>query len=162
MIKKFFKDITGITAKEEENARISLSVQELITRELEAAAERKLIASEKRKAAKATKKEEELAKLTPKEIADKRKEAWVDVTGFKVNPEDIKHGFYELDWNSYFIIKLKEEGYGFDGDPDEEIVDRWFREICLNVAAEAGIDMTDRSAGYINVTKLMDGKAEVR
>ena len=57
---------------------------------------------------------------------------------------------------------MKKEGYGYDGDPDEEIVDRWFRDICINAATDAGIDMTDRSSGYINVTKLTGGKAEVK
>ena len=31
------------------------------------------------------------------------------------------------------MLQLKQEGYGADGDLDEEIVDRWFRELCANV-----------------------------
>lgn len=158
MIKKFFKDITGITAKEEEKALWKKLDEELAAAE-KLKEEKRIIAAEKRKAKK--EKEAEL-KLTPKEIATKRKEPWVDVIGFKVNQDNIKNGFYELDWNEYFITQLKSEGYGYEGDPDEEIVDRWFRDICLNVANEVGIDMTDRSSGYINVTKLTGGKAEVK
>ena len=31
---------------------------------------------------------------------------------------------------------LFRSGYGADGDPDEEIVDRWFRELCANVVVD--------------------------
>ncbi len=152
MIKKFFKDITGITAKEEAERQAREQAY------IEAEAKKKEAAA-KRKA-----KQEKVndSKLSPKEIATKRKEPWVDVVGFKVNQDNIRNGFYELDWNEYFINELKKEGYGFDGDPEEEIVSRWFRDICTNAAAQEGIDMTDRSAGYINVTKLVGGKAEVK
>ncbi len=82
----------------------------------------------------------ELAKLTPKDRATKKKEPWVTVLNTHVNKDDIKNGFFELDWNEYFIVKLKQEGYGFDGDKDEEIVDRWFRELCANVVMDEGIN----------------------
>jgi len=55
---------------------------------------------------------------------------------------------------------LKQAGYGFDGDPDEEIVDRWFRDIVRNMLAEEGMDTT-RGAGYINVVPISQGKSEV-
>lgn len=99
---------------------------------------------------------------TQKDIATKLKEPWVDVISFKINQDNIRNGFYELDWNDYFIIELKKEGYGYDGDPDEEIVGRWFRDICINAAAMEGVDMDERSAGYINVAKLTGGKMEIR
>lgn len=152
MIKKFFKDITGITAREE-RLKVEAELQKI---EAEQAAIKRKEAAEKRRAKK------EIEQLSPKDVATKRKEPWVDVIGFKVNQDNIKNGFYELDWNEYFIIQLKKEGYGYDGDPDEEIVSRWFRDICINAAAEEGIDMSDRSTGYINVTKLTGGRAEVK
>ena len=159
MIKKFFKNITGITAKEEKIK----AEQDYIKMEEEKATllkqQKRKESAEKRKTKK--NKESEL-NLSPKDIANKRKEPWVDVVGFKVNQDNIRNGFYELDWNEYFIVELKKEGYGYDGDPDEEIVGRWFRDICINAAAEEGIDMSDRSSGYINVTKLTGGKAEVK
>lgn len=96
-------------------------------------------------------------RLTPKEIATKRKEPWVDVISFNVNRDNIRNGFYELDWNDYFIIELKKEGYGYDGDPDEEIVSRWFRDICLNAAAAEGVDMSNRASGIIDVSKFAKG-----
>ena len=59
------------------------------------------------------------------------------------------------------MLKLRREGYGFEGDRDEEVVDRWFRTLCKDVAGEEGVDMTDRGAGYINVKKIAEGKSEV-
>jgi len=103
----------------------------------------------------------EEAKMTPKERATARGEPYVAVLDTKINPDNIRNGFFELDWNDLFVLKLKQEGYGFDGDPEEEIVDRWFRALCKDVAAEEGIDMTDRGAGFINVQKLANGKSEV-
>ena len=87
-------------------------------------------------AAERAKEAEETAKLSPKDRATKLKEAWVGVLNTHVNKDNIRNGFFELDWNQQFVLKLKQEGYGFDGDKDEEIVDRWFRELCANVVVD--------------------------
>lgn len=106
------------------------------------------------------KQEEAMAKLTPKERATARGEAWVDVLETHVNKDNIRNGFFELDWNQEFIAQLKQAGYGFDGDPEEEIVDRWFRDLARNMLSEDGLD-TSRGAGYINVSRLPNGRAQV-
>ena len=80
--------------------------------------------------------EQELAKLTAKDRATRKKEPWVGVLNTHVNQDNIRNGFFELDWNEHFVLKLKQEGYGTDGDKDEEIVDRWFRELCANVVVD--------------------------
>ena len=80
--------------------------------------------------------QEELAKLSPKERATRKKEPWVGVIDTHVNKDNVRNGFFELDWNEPFVLKLKQEGYGVDGDLDEEIVDRWFRELCANVVVD--------------------------
>jgi len=80
--------------------------------------------------------EAEKAKMAPKDRATKLKEPWVGVLETHVNKDNIRNGFFELDWNEYFVLKLRQEGYGFDGDPEEEIVDRWFRELCANVVVD--------------------------
>jgi len=103
---------------------------------------------------------EEQAKMTPKDRATAKGEPWVSVLDTHVNKDNIKNGFFELDWNDLFIVQLKQAGYGFDGDPDEEIVDRWFRDIVRNMLAEEGMDTT-RGAGYINVVPISQGKSEV-
>lgn len=76
------------------------------------------------------------AKLTPKERANRKKEPWVSVIETHVNKDNVRNGFFELDWNEHFVLQLKQEGYGADGDLDEEIVDRWFRELCANVVVD--------------------------
>lgn len=104
---------------------------------------------------------EELAKLTPKERATAKGEPWVAVLDTHVNKDNIRNGFFELDWNPEFIVQLKQAGYGFDGDPEEEIVDRWFRDLATNMLVEAGQNPS-RGAGYININRLGDGKAEIQ
>ena len=76
------------------------------------------------------------AKLSPKERATRKKEPWVGVIETHVNKDNVRNGFFELDWNDLFVLKLKQEGYGEDGDKDEEIIDRWFRELCANVVVD--------------------------
>ena len=76
------------------------------------------------------------AKLSPKERATRKKEPWVGVLETHVNKDNVRNGFFELDWNDLFVLKLKQEGYGEDGDKDEEIIDRWFRELCANVVVD--------------------------
>ena len=104
---------------------------------------------------------EEQAKATPKERATARGEPWVAVLDTHVNKDNIRNGFFELDWNPEFIVQLKQAGYGFDGDPEEEIVDRWFRDLAGNMLAEAGQDPQKTIGGYINVNRLGNGRAEV-
>jgi hypothetical protein len=106
--------------------------------------------------------EAELAKLTPKERATKKGEPYIAVLDTHVNKDNIRNGFFELDWNELFVLKLKQEGYGFEGDPEEEIVDRWFRDIVRNMLTEEGIAEPERvGSGFINVTPLAKGKSEV-
>ena len=89
-----------------------------------------------------------------------RGEPWVAVLDTKVNPDNVRNGFFELDWNDLFIAELKKSGYGFDGDPEEEIVDRWFRDIVQNMLGEEGLDPS-RPAGFINVNRITKNKSEV-
>lgn len=149
MMKNFFKKLTGLDKLEEKLEQ---------TNNLIAETEKK--AEEAVKAAEEAKKAEELAKMTPKERATAKGEPWVSVLDTHVNKDNIKNGFFELDWNDLFIVQLKQAGYGFDGDPDEEIVDRWFRDIVKNMLSDEGLDTT-RGAGYINVVPISQGKSEV-
>jgi hypothetical protein len=98
-------------------------------------------------------------KLSPKELATERKEPWVQVLETHVNKDNLRNGFFELDWNDYFVIQLREAGY--KGESDEEIVDAWFSELCRNVGAESGVDMERRGSGYVNRALRDDGKTEV-
>ena len=101
-----------------------------------------------------------LKKKDPKAYATRRKAPWVNVLDVKVNKENVRNGFFELDWNKYFIKQLLEAGYGEEADPEEEVVDRWFRDIVYNMLEAEGMD-TNRNAGYINVVPISKGKSEV-
>jgi len=123
----------------------------------------KLVRDKKAEEEKAKFEEEKLEflkKKDPKEYATKRKQPWVSVLDVQVNEENIRNGFFELDWNEYFIQQLLEAGYGTDADPEEEIVDRWFKDIVYNMLVDEGLD-TDRGAGYINVVPIDKRRSEV-
>jgi hypothetical protein len=132
MFKKLFERITGLDQVREETARAEQLLQDAINATATAQQATYLAEEEAKKAAE----EAELAKLNPKERATRKKEPWVGVLDTHVNKDNIRNGFFELDWNDHFVLKLKQEGYGADGDKDEEIVDRWFRELCANVVTD--------------------------
>ena len=121
-------------------------------------AEEKRLAEEK--AALEEKEMEQLKVRNPKEYATRKKEPWVSVLDVKVNEDNVRNGFFEMDWNKYFIEQLIQAGYGTEADPEEEIVDRWFRDIVYNMLSEEGLD-TNRNSGYINVVPISKGKSEV-
>lgn len=148
-MKNILKRIFGITEMERalEETRKQIEQVEANKKQAEEAAEAAL-------------KEAAEAKMTPKERANARNEPWVSVLDTKVNKDNVRNGFFELDWNDLFIVQLKQAGYGFDGDPEEEIVDRWFRDIVRNMLTDEGLDPT-RGSGYINVVPISKGKSEV-
>jgi hypothetical protein len=115
--------------------------------------EAKKVSNLVKKEANKAKKEAEMAKLPPKELATAKGEPWVAVLETHVNKDNIRNGFFELDWNDLFIVKLRQEGYGFDGDPAEEIVDRWFRDLARNMLISEGQD-PNTSVGSLDVSKL--------
>jgi hypothetical protein len=119
------KKLLGIDKIEQDLAQAKLALEEAQAKQIEA-----------EKATRLAQEQEELAKLTPKERSTRKKEPWVGVLNTHVNPENIRNGFFELDWNEHFVLQLKQEGYGANGDLDEEIVDRWFRELCANVVVD--------------------------
>ena len=125
MMKRFIEKLFGID-------KIKAETEAAIKQ----ASEATKIAQDATTAAERATKAEEIAKLSPKDRATKLKEPWVGVLNTHVNKENVRNGFFELDWNDLFVLKLKQEGYGFDGDKDEEIVDRWFRELCANVVVD--------------------------
>ena len=144
-MKQFIKKLFGIKepiVRTAEDARHAEEIEQL------AADESKRLAEEKR-----------IAKLTPKELATEKKEPWVAVLDTHVNKDNIRNGFFELDWNEYFVLQLRASGY--NGETDEAIVDQWFSELCRNVGAADGVDMERRGSGFINVNNLGNGRTEV-
>jgi hypothetical protein len=122
---KIVKKLLGIDKIEHDLLKAQEALEEAKAKQIEA-----------EKAAQLALEQEELSKLSPKERATRKKEPWVGVLNTHVNKDNVRNGFFELDWNDHFVLQLKQEGYGADGDKDEEIVDRWFRELCANVVVD--------------------------
>ena len=133
-MKNFIKKLTGL---EEEQKKLDKDKKELAQQE-----------------------EKLLSKRDPKEYATRKKQPWVGVLDVKVNEKNVRNGFFELDWNKYFIKQLIDAGYGVSNDNEEEIVDRWFRDIVGNILDDDGLDK-DRGSGYINVVPISKGKSEI-
>ena len=144
----FIKRLFGIDKIEERADRMEKAAQQMA----------KHVDEANKKVAETEAKLTEVLK-TPKEIATEKKEPWVAVLDTHINAENIRNGFFELDWNEYFVLQLKSAGY--KGKSDEEIVDQWFSELCRNVGAEEGVNMDRRGSGFVDVTSLGNGKAEV-
>jgi hypothetical protein len=152
---KFIKKLFGIDKIEE-------AISEAETRMIQAADEtaaQQREAERARQAALQAQEEERLSKLGPKALATEKKEPWVGVLETHVNQENVRNGFFELDWNEYFVVQLRSAGYA--GASDEEVVDKWFQELCRNVGSETGIDMERRGSGYVNRALRDDGRTEV-
>lgn len=126
---------------------------------IEVAKQAVIAANEATEAAKAAQEAERLAKLGPKELATEKKEPWVAVLNTHVNKDNIRNGFFELDWNEYFVLELRNAGY--TGDSEEQVVDAWFKTLCSDVANEDAVNMDRRGAGFINTKFLDNGKTEV-
>jgi hypothetical protein len=93
-------------------------------------------------------KPKETAILSPKEAATARGEPWVAVMDTHVNKDNIRNGFFELDWNEYFVLQLRSNG--FQGETEEAVVDQWFQELCRNIGSEADINMDRRGKSEIS------------
>ena len=83
-----------------------------------------------------------------KAVATIRKEPWVNVVKMGVNPSNVAAGYFELDWNDEFIAMLHENGYV--GQSDEEVVNKWFNDVCRTVLIQEkadqdyGLEQTER------------------
>ena len=85
-----------------------------------------------------------------KQQATKRKEPWVAVLDTHINPDNIRNGFFELDWNNEFIERLLDAGY--KGETNEQIVDAWFKTIARQILEDQGVS-GDREIGTINIKR---------
>ena len=152
---KIIKKLFGIDKIEEAiteaEARMNQAVEETAAQQRES--------ERARQAALQAQEEERLAKLGPKALATEKKEPWVAVLDTHVNKDNIRNGFFELDWNEYFVLQLKEAGY--QGDTEEAVVDQWFQELCKGVGSESDINMERRGSGYINVNNIGNGRSEI-
>lgn len=163
-MKQFLKNLFGITEMERAIAETQQRIVEA-EQAKKAAEEKALQVIEEARLAN----EEAEAKLkialeksgvdSSKEEATERGEPWVAVLDTKINKDNVRNGFFELDWNEYFVVQLKLAGYS--GSSEEQIVDAWFQDLCRNIGAEQGVDMERRGSGYINVNNIGNGKSEI-
>jgi len=94
-----------------------------------------------------------------KAVAEIKDEPWVEVKHMEVNPEDVKAGYMELDWNDQFVAMLHAQGYS--GDSDESVVNKWFNDICTTVLMQENADMDfglqSTNQDLINIRYITDG-----
>jgi len=69
-----------------------------------------------------------------KRLATLKGEPWVTVINMDFTKGTSLEGSFELDWNEFFVEKLKAEGY--NAINPEATVNMWFMELCRNVALE--------------------------
>ena len=103
-------------------------------------------------------------KKSEKEIATAKGEPYVAILSMDVDPEDINNGAFELDWNEKFIANLVRAGYQQkQNEEDHVIVDRWFQNVCRNVALETYEQaQADPEIRYTQSRDLGDGYTEVK
>ena len=87
-----------------------------------------------------------------------------------IDPNNINSGAFELDWNDKFLLNLVKAGYKKRADDtDNDIVDRWWTQVCRNTVLEVyeqqQADPTNREADLMRPTlnrrDLGDGRAEI-
>lgn len=103
---------------------------------------------------------------TEKEIANEKGEPYVSILRMEIDPTDVNNGSFELDWNDKFIINLIKSGYKQrEDDTDQIIVDRWFQNVCRNVALEIyeqqQADPTNRDMRVVRSRDIGDGRTEI-
>lgn len=106
-------------------------------------------------------------KKTDKELATERDEPYVSVLSVELDPNNVGAGAFELDWNDKFVAKLVRAGYQVKpNEPDSDIVDRWFQDVCRHVVLETyqnieAMNPNTNQARPIQRKDLGNGKTEV-
>jgi hypothetical protein len=74
-----------------------------------------------------------------KRAATIKGEPYIAVINSNFKPEDKLDGLYfEFDWNDLWIAELKANGY--QGFTDDQIVERWFQDLCRGVVDSGDIE----------------------
>jgi hypothetical protein len=104
--------------------------------------------------------------LSAKEKATQAGEPYINILSMDIDPNDINSGAFELDWNNKFILNLVRAGYKYkDSDTDIDLVNRWFSQICRNIALEVYeqvvADPLNREVRPVQKRDLGNGRTEV-
>ena len=99
--------------------------------------------------------------ISDKDAATKAGEPWVKVLSVSVDADNVGQGSFDLDWNEIFVARLVKAGY--KGKNDIEIVDQWFRQLCLGIVQETfEQEMADPDKrAQFNRKDLGNGRTEV-
>jgi hypothetical protein len=108
------------------------------------------------------KKKEPKPELSAKDLATMAGEPYVAVLSVEVDKENIGNGAFELDWNDKFIASLVRAGYQVrPNEPENEIVDRWFQDVCRNVVLETFEQLEANNPRGINRKDIGNGRTEI-
>lgn len=110
--------------------------------------------------------EKKQPELSAKDKATQAGEPYISVVSMEIDPNNVNAGAFELDWNSMFITQLVKAGYmKKKEDTDQDIVDRWFSDVCRNVVLELyqqqQADPENRSIRNVSTRDLGNGRTEV-
>lgn len=83
--------------------------------------------------------------------ADLNKEPYVSVIGIDFDDKNPSKGYFELDFNEYFVEYLANNGY--DGIEPEEIVNEWFSDLCKNIVLEDMMDENGNPKSFLTDSK---------
>lgn len=109
-----------------------------------------------------TEKTSRKVKKTAKEIATERGEPYVAILNVELDPDNIGSGAFELDWNDKFLSQLVRAGYQVKpNEPENEIVDRWFQDVCRNVVLETYEQYEANNPRGVNRKNLGNGRSEI-
>ena len=98
-----------------------------------------------------------------KQLATERGEAYIKIVSFELDIDNPHQGSFELDWNDKFVADLVRAGYQLKkDDTDNDIVDRWFQNICRHVVMETWEqDQAINSNHFTKVRDLGNGRSEI-
>jgi hypothetical protein len=121
---------------------------------------------EPEKVIKDKKPKEKKPELSEKEKATLAGEPYVAILSVEIDPNNVNSGSFELDWNDLFIAKLIKAGYmKKKEDTDQDIIDRWYQQVCRNVALEMyeqqQADPDNREFRNVRTKDLGNGRTEV-
>lgn len=126
-------------------------------------------AEPKEKKPRKTKEKKVATELTEKEKATAAGEPYVNILRMEIDPNDINSGSVELDFNDKFVLNLIRAGYKMkDTDTDNDIVDRWWTNLCRATVLETfeqewadPSKRTNSDVRNVRTKDLGDGRTEV-
>ena len=101
-------------------------------------------------------------KKTAKEIATEKGEPYVAILNVELDEENIGSGAFELDWNDKFLAQLIRAGYqAKPNESENDIVDRWFQDVCRNVVLETYEQIEANNPRSTNRRDIGNGRTEI-